>query len=135
MLMKIDKKMSVMFMVLAILCVGMAVVNAASVTGLGGTTMSSSVTWPWERFLGSLAEQLSGPLPRILGVLGIVGAAVALFAGNGGAGTQKFIMLIFAISIALFAPTFISWLSSSSGNSATVADVFDTVEHIGLYLQ
>lgn len=57
----------------------------------------------------------------MLGVLGIVGAAVALFAGHGGAGTQKFILLIFAISICLFAPGFMDMLSSSAAGGLTIS--------------
>ena len=128
---KVDEKYMDLTLRLTLLSMGILSVEALSNMAEAKTikdeislkTLSSTVTWPWERFLGSLAEQLSGPLPRILGVLGIVGCAVALFAGNGGAGTQKFIMLIFAISIALFAPTFISWLNDSGGG-ATIDSVF-----------
>lgn len=129
---KVDEKYMDLTLRLTLLSMGIVSANALSNVVEAKTikdeisdfkSLSSAVTWPWERFLGSLAEQLSGPLPRILGVLGIVGCAVALFAGNGGAGTQKFIMLIFAISIALFAPTFITWLNSSGGG-ATIEDVF-----------
>ena len=129
---KVDEKYMDLTLRLTLLSMGIlsveALSNMAEAKTIGDELsnlkkLSSAVTWPWERFLGSLAEQLSGPLPRILGVLGIVGCAVALFAGNGGAGTQKFIMLIFAISIALFAPTFISWLNDSGGG-ATIDSVF-----------
>ena len=65
-----------------------------------------------------------------LGILGLAAAAIALFAGNGGAGTQKFIMLIFAVSICLFAPTFISYVSTSAGG-ATIGDALGTVEAAG----
>lgn len=74
--------------------------------------------WPWTKFLKSLAGQLSGPVPMILGILGIVGAGLALFSGNHGGGTQKFIVLIFAISICLFAPGLISMVSTGAGYSA-----------------
>ena len=50
----------------------------------------------------------------ILGIMGIVGAAIALFSGNHGGGTQKFIILIFAISICLFAPNFITMVNDSA---------------------
>lgn len=127
---KVDKKYMDLTLRLTLLSMGIlsveALSNMAEAKTIGdeiSIKKLSAVTWPWEKFLGSLAEQLSGPLPRILGVLGIVGCAVALFAGNGGAGTQKFIMLIFAISIALFAPTFITWLNDSGGG-ATIEDVF-----------
>lgn len=73
--------------------------------------------WPWTRFLNSLAQQLTGPLPLTLGVLGLAAAAIAMFTGNHGAGTQKFIVLIFAVSICLFAPNFIEIIHTSAGGA------------------
>lgn len=127
------------FMVLMVglllyLLTGLGYANTlSSIDGVGSHSLGT-VRWPWEAFIYSLAEQLTGPLPKILGALGIVGAAVALFAGNGGAGTQKFIMLIFAISIALFAPSFIQWLNTSA-SSATIDSVIGTAEVVGSVLQ
>ena len=54
-------------------------------------------------------------LPMTLGALGIAGAAISLFAGHAGGGTQKFIMLILVISICLFAPNFMGFLQTSAG--------------------
>ena len=78
--------------------------------------------FPWTKMLNTLAKQLTGPLPMTLGILGLAVAAIAMFSGNGGAGTQKFIMLIFAVSTCLFAPTFINWVKLSAGG-ATLFDV------------
>ena len=66
-------------------------------------------------FFNALADNLTGPLPMVLGVMGIVGAAIALFSGHSGGGTQKFILLIFAISICLFAVNFVNAISDSAG--------------------
>ena len=111
----------------------MQVVSPASCfsqsVGFNGATLGE-VTFPWTKFLNSLAKELTGPLPVTLGILGLAAAAIALFAGNGGAGTQKFIMLIFAVSICLFAPTFISYVSTSAGG-ATIGDALGTVEAAG----
>jgi type IV secretion system protein VirB2 len=75
----------------------------------------SGIEWPWMKFLNSLADQVTGPLPMTLGALGIAGAAISLFAGHAGGGTQKFILLILVISICLFAPNFMTFLQSSAG--------------------
>lgn len=85
--------------------------------------------FPWTKMLNTLAQQLTGPLPMVLGILGLAAAAVAMFTGNGGGGTQKFIMLIFAVSTCLFAPTFIKWVSESAGG-ATLSDVLVVVSCI-----
>lgn len=73
------------------------------------------IDWPWMKFFNSLAAQFTGPLPMTLGILGIAGCAIALFTGNAGGGTSKFILLIFVISTCLFAPTFIEFISESAG--------------------
>ena len=69
-------------------------------------------TWPWTRFLTDLQEELTGPLPTTLGIMGIVIACVGLFTGNAGDGVRKFLVIILAISIALFAPTIVSWIAN-----------------------
>ena len=69
-------------------------------TGIGEGVGDS---FPWTKMLNSLAKELTGP-------------------GNGGGGTQKFIMLIFAVSTCLFAPSFISWIRKSA-TGATLNDV------------
>ena len=67
--------------------------------------------------LSSLANQLTGPLPMMLGILGIAAAAIGMFMGNHGAGMQKMLVLIFAVSICLFAPSFITMITSSAGGA------------------
>lgn len=80
------------------------------------------VNYPWTKMLNTLAKELTGPLPMTLGILGLAAAAIAMFTGNGGGGAQKFIMLIFAVSTCLFAPSFISWIKTSAGG-LTLLDV------------
>ncbi len=80
------------------------------------------ITWPWMKFFNSLADQLTGPLPMTLGAMGIAGAAIALFSGHAGGGTQKFIVLILAVSICLFAPNFMTFIQTSAGG-LTIAGV------------
>lgn len=74
--------------------------------------------WPWTRFFNSLVNELTGPLPLIIGALGIVGAAGAMIYGNFGASVQKLLGLIAGVSIILFAPAFMNYLSSSVGNTS-----------------
>ena len=80
-----------------------------------GTTGIGGHAWPWTKFLQSLMQELTGPLPMILGIMGIV-----LFSGNGGDGTRKFILLIFVISIALAAPSLMDMLSLGATGSGFV---------------
>lgn len=81
------------------------------------TNTNLKVKWPWESFLYALADQLTGPLPLMLGALGIAAAAIGMFLGNHGAGMQKMLVLIFAVSICLFAPSFVHYLDVGVGGA------------------
>lgn len=85
----------------------------AQSVGFSGDTLS--IEWPWMKFFNSLAAHLTGPLPFVLGIMGIAGCAFSLFGGHSGGGSQKFILLIFVISVCLFAPTFMSMIQESAG--------------------
>ena len=98
--------------------VGMETLDASS-EGYAATVGDGK--FPWTKILNTLAKELTGPLPMTLGILGLAAAAVAMFTGNGGG-----IMLIFAISTCLFAPTFIKWISNSAGG-VSVVDVVESI--------
>lgn len=83
----------------------------------GSNTKDLNIKWPWESFLYALADQLTGPLPLMLGALGIAAAAIGMFMGNHGAGMQKMLVLIFAVSICLFAPSFVHYLDVGVGGA------------------
>lgn len=100
---------------LALFVAANPIVSFASKDGIEDTANVDQ--WPWTKFLNSLADQLTGPLPTTLGVLGLAAAAIAMFTGNHGAGTQKFIILIFAVSTCLFAPNFINIIKGSAGGA------------------
>lgn len=82
---------------------------------VGFTGETIDIQWPWMKFFNSLAAQLTGPLPMVLGAMGIAGAGISLLNGHAGGGTQKFIIIIFVISICLFAPNFVTFISQSAG--------------------
>lgn len=71
--------------------------------------------WPWTGLLDQLVTELTGPLPKTLGVLGIVIAAVGLFTGNAGDGVRRILVIILAISMCIFAPTFVKLIADSAG--------------------
>lgn len=82
------------------------------------TSSNAGVTeWPWTKFLNSLVEEMTGPIPMIIGIIGIVGAVGAMITGNFGASVQKLLAIIFGVSIALFAPSFIGYISGSVTNT------------------
>lgn len=105
--------------IMSVLPVEVLAASSTSITGPSTGGNLGSVEWPWTRFLNSLAAELTGPLPMILGLLGISIAAMALLFGNGGAGTQKALLLIGAVSVAMFTPTLVKYIYSSA-SGATV---------------
>lgn len=100
--------------------------NTSFAGGIQDIENAADWEWPWTRFFASLAKELTGPLPITLGIIAIAGAAFSLFAGHGGPGTQKFFVLIFAIGICLFAPTFIQYINESAA-AATISDVIGSL--------
>ena len=123
------KKISSLYLSFTLaLCMAIMAVVPAEVLAASGSTISSpdrgssltgTIDWPWTRFLNSLADELTGPLPMVLGLLGISIAAMALLFGNGGAGTQKALLLIGAVSVAMFTPTLVKYIYASA-SGATV---------------
>lgn len=105
---KIVRKSLAMTMAISSLC------SSAFASTMAGGLGDTAIVWPWEKFLVSLANELTGPLPMALGAMGIAGAAIALFQGHAGGGSQKFIVLILAVSICLFAPNFMTFLKDSA---------------------
>ena len=95
--------LSAVFFVMAVVITTNHGTALAQSVGFNGDTVGD-IEWPWMKFFNSLAEQFTGPLPMVLGILGLAGG-----------GTTKFIVLIFVVSTCLFAPSFISYVSESAG--------------------
>lgn len=110
--------LSVLFISLPFVSTMTAFAQSVGIGGIGGDSNEvTDVKWPWTGMLQSLSQQLTGPLPMTLGILGIAAAAIGMFMGNHGAGMQKMLVLIFAVSICLFAPTFITMITQSAGGA------------------
>ena len=110
--------LSALFISLPFVSTMTAFAQSVGIDGIGGTGNDvNAVTWPWTGMLQSLSQQLTGSLPMTLGILGIAAAAIGMFMGNHGAGMQKMLVLIFAVSICLFAPTFITMITQSAGGA------------------
>ena len=104
--------------------------NATGALGLGtGQAAGTGVDWPWTRFLNSLAQEVTGPLPMIVGILAVCGAGFALLFGNGGAGTQKALTLICVVGVIMFTPTLVTYIYRSA-TGATIDMVVGSVSAI-----
>lgn len=96
-----------------------------------GSSGLSKVEWPWTRFLNSLAQEVTGPLPLIIGILAVCGAGFALLFGNGGAGTQKALTLICVIGVIMFTPTLVQYIYTSA-TGVTVDMVIGAVNAVSV---
>lgn len=74
-------------------------------------SFAASKKWPWTKFLEDARDELTGPLPLTLGALGIAIAMYGLLTGDAGSGVKKVLVIILAVSVILFAPTFMTWIS------------------------
>jgi len=92
---------------------------ASTITDAGLTGGTASVNWPWRKFLNAIVEELTGPLPLTFGILGIAACCFMAMAGNRGQFSTQLIGLIFAISIVLFAPSFVN-IISANGAALTI---------------
>ena len=92
---------------------------ASTLSDAGLTGGTATVNWPWRRFLNSVVEELTGPLPLTFGILGIAACCFMAMAGNRGQFSMHLIGLVFAISIVLFAPNFVN-IISSNGAALTI---------------
>ena len=86
---------------------------------LSGQQDMGTLTFPWTKFLNST-----------VGIICLAGAAFMMFMGNGGGFTQKLMIILFGVSIALFAPTLIGYVQTSAGG-ATVYDVMGATAAVG----
>lgn len=76
-------------------------------------------TWPWTRFMNSLAEELTGPFAITVGTLAIAFAAIGLLSGHAGEGMKKILIVMLAIGILIFAPIIVENISDSLKDSRT----------------
>lgn len=65
---------------------------------------------PFMNFLIDLRDTLTGPIAKIVGVFAIIFAAFGLFSGNAGEGFKKILWVIIGISLAIWAPTLVSFI-------------------------
>lgn len=62
--------------------------------------------------LEPLSNEFSGPLPILVGTIGLAVAAIAAFNGGAGQdGVRRFFGIAFGVGAALAAPTAIGWIT------------------------
>lgn len=94
-------------------------VFASSVTDVTKTS-SMDIKWPWEKFLTSLTQQITGPMARILGIIGIVVGILGCVYGDHGGGMRKVFGVILGMSVIFFAASFVNLLFESAGGATII---------------
>jgi len=93
--------------VISLMTLGL-VIFFASVALAGGTGM------PWEGPLTKLLESLSGPVAKAIGTMAVIATGLGLAFGEGGGNAKKLLMIVFGLSIAFMAATFITTVFGAS---------------------
>lgn len=60
---------------------------------------------PWEGPLQNLADSLTGPVARVIGIVAIFGAGIAVAFSEGGSSLRKILFVVLGLSIAFSAAT------------------------------
>ncbi len=83
---------------------------------LAGTAQAAGSSMPWEGPLQSILESIQGPVARIVAVIIIIAAGLALAFGDTSGGFRKLIQIVFGLSIAFAASSFfLSFFSFAGG--------------------
>jgi type IV secretion system protein VirB2 len=62
---------------------------------------------PWEDIVTKIMDSITGPVAKALGVIAIASTGLALAFGEGGHGFRKLLQIVFGLSIAFTATSFL----------------------------
>ncbi|WP_343699596.1 TrbC/VirB2 family protein [Caulobacter sp.] len=91
--------------------------------GLVLTTLATEPAWaggtggamPWDNWLTSIADSITGPVAKAIGIIAIAITALGVAVSEGGSWVRKGMQVMFALSIAFSAVTFIGFLGFTGG--------------------
>jgi type IV secretion system protein VirB2 len=69
--------------------------------------LASSTNMPWETPLQTILNSIQGPVTKVIAVLVIIVTGLSLAFGDGGGGFRKLIQIVFGLSVAFAASTFV----------------------------
>jgi type IV secretory pathway VirB2 component (pilin) len=85
---------------------GVFVTLSLTLPALAGTTGSTAM--PWETPLQTLQDSLTGPVAKVIGISAIVMTSLGMAIAENGSVVRKGIGIVFALSIAFTATTFVT---------------------------
>lgn len=69
--------------------------------------LASGSGMPWEDMLTKIMDSITGPVAKAAGVIAIASTGLALAFGEGGHGFRKLLQIVFGLSIAFTASSFL----------------------------
>lgn len=73
---------------------------------------------PWEAPLNRIADSITGPVARVFGLIAIVATGLALALGEGGGIFRRLLQIVFGLSIAFTASSFLLGFFGFGGGAA-----------------
>lgn len=73
---------------------------------------------PWEAPLSRIADSITGPVARVFGLIAIVSTGFALAFGEGGGVFRRLLQIVFGLSIAFTASSFLLGFFGFGGGAA-----------------
>lgn len=70
---------------------------------------------PWDNWLTAIADSITGPVAKAIGIIAIAITALGVAISEGGSWVRKGMQVMFALSIAFSAVTFIGFLGFTGG--------------------
>lgn len=89
---------------------------ALLMSAVAGRALAAGASMPWEAPLERILESIEGPVVKIVAVIIIILAGLALAFGDSSGGVRRMIQIIFGLSIAFAASSFfLSFFSFAGG--------------------
>ena len=80
-------------------------------------SFASTTGLPWEGPLQKIANSITGPVAKIIGVIIIFAAGISLAIGEAGAGMRRLLQVVLGLSVAFTASSFIMSMFGFSGGT------------------
>ena len=85
--------------------------------------LAADTGMPWESPLNKLIDSLTGPVAKAVGVIAIVVAGLGIALGEGGGGMRRLFQIVFGLSIAFTASSFVATLFGFSSGAVLPSGV------------
>ena len=96
------------------LMVGSVAIPQICSAGEVSSVSSVSSSMPWNTGLRSIAEEVTGPIPKLLGIIAVAAGGGAMMFGEMGAVGKLIFRMVFGIGMAIGAVNLVNMVSSGT---------------------